>query len=66
MAAVTGFGGMFLRTDDPKALYDWYERHLGLSKIEGAWAFPAPANGGQMVGGRLKPPAYPFQLSFTH
>ena len=49
MAAVTGFGGMFLRTDDPKALYAWYERHLGLSKIEGAYAFPAPGNGGQVV-----------------
>ena len=36
MTAVTGFGGMFLRTDDPKALYAWYERHLGLSKVDGA------------------------------
>ena len=49
MAAVTGFGGIFLRTDDPKALYDWYERHLGLSKITGARAFPAPAKGDPIV-----------------
>lgn len=49
MAAVTGFGGMFLRTDDPKTLYAWYEQHLGLSKVKGAYAFPAPANGGQII-----------------
>ncbi len=49
MAAVTGFGGIFLRTDDPRALYEWYERHLGLSKITGAHAFTAPPNGGKIV-----------------
>ncbi len=49
MPAVTGLGGMFLRTDDPKALYEWYERHLGLIKIKGAYAFPPPTNGGQIV-----------------
>ena len=49
MAEVIGLGGVFLRTDDPKALYAWYERHLGLIKIKGAYAFPAPANGGQIV-----------------
>ncbi len=49
MAEVIGLGGMFLRTEDPKALYTWYERHLGLIKIRGAYAFSAPANGGQIV-----------------
>ena len=42
MASVTGFGGVFLRADDPKALYQWYEQHLGLVKGEGFHAFPAP------------------------
>jgi predicted enzyme related to lactoylglutathione lyase len=42
MASVTGFGGVFLRTNDPKALYEWYERHLGLVKADGAHSFPAP------------------------
>ena len=43
MAAITGFGGIFLRAGDPKALYQWYERHLGLVKSEGgAFSFPAP------------------------
>ena len=37
MAAVTSFGGIFLRTDDPKSLYEWYERHtFGLQAIEQA------------------------------
>lgn len=43
MARVTGFGGLFLRAKDPKALYGWYERHLGLIKSGGAYAFAAPA-----------------------
>jgi predicted enzyme related to lactoylglutathione lyase len=42
MASITGFGGIFLRADDPKALYQWYERHLGLVKSEGSFAYPAP------------------------
>jgi predicted enzyme related to lactoylglutathione lyase len=42
MASVTGFGGAFLRAKDPKALYRWYEQHLGLVKSEGAFGFPPP------------------------
>jgi predicted enzyme related to lactoylglutathione lyase len=43
MASITGFGGIFLRADDPKALYQWYERHLGLVKSGGSFAFSPPA-----------------------
>jgi predicted enzyme related to lactoylglutathione lyase len=42
MASITGFGGAFIRAKDPKALYAWYEQHLGLIKSEGSFAFPAP------------------------
>ena len=49
MASVTGFGGAFIRVKDPKALYAWYERHLGLMKSEGAFAFPAPTQYTQVV-----------------
>ena len=49
MAAVTGFGGAFLRVNDPEALYKWYEQHIGLKKSEGAYAFPAPAQHAQVV-----------------
>ena len=43
MASITGFGGAFLRANDPKALYSWYEQHIGLVKSEGAYAFPPPS-----------------------
>ena len=40
MAKVTGLGGAFLRVDDPKALYAWYEKHLGIGSPEGCFSFP--------------------------
>ncbi len=40
MAHVTGLGGAFLRVSDPKALYAWYEEHLGLTAAEGGYVFP--------------------------
>jgi predicted enzyme related to lactoylglutathione lyase len=40
MAKVTGLGGAFLRASDPKALYAWYEDHLGIGVPEGCFAFP--------------------------
>ena len=33
MARVTGVGGVFLRSHDPKRLAEWYAKHLGL-KVE--------------------------------
>jgi catechol 2,3-dioxygenase-like lactoylglutathione lyase family enzyme len=27
---VTGIGGLFFRSHDPKALAEWYQRHLGI------------------------------------
>ncbi len=30
MARVTGIGGIFLRAQDPKALREWYAKHLGI------------------------------------
>lgn len=41
MAQATGIGGVFLRARDPKALYAWYEKHLGLPKGGGGFMFPA-------------------------
>ena len=31
MAKVTGVGGIFFKARDPKALADWYAKHLGLT-----------------------------------
>jgi predicted enzyme related to lactoylglutathione lyase len=41
MAQATGIGGVFLRARDPKALYAWYEKHLGLPFAYGCFAIPA-------------------------
>jgi predicted enzyme related to lactoylglutathione lyase len=41
MAKVTGFGGAFLRVNDPDALYAWYEKHLGIGQKYGTFMFPA-------------------------
>jgi catechol 2,3-dioxygenase-like lactoylglutathione lyase family enzyme len=29
---VTGIGGIFFKAKDPKTMYAWYEKHLGLAK----------------------------------
>jgi hypothetical protein len=49
MASITGFGGAFVRANDPEALYRWYERHLGLVMSEVSFAFPASAQRAQVV-----------------
>jgi predicted enzyme related to lactoylglutathione lyase len=36
---VTGLGGVFFKTRDPKATADWYHTHLGLDAQGGAFAF---------------------------
>jgi predicted enzyme related to lactoylglutathione lyase len=30
---VTGIGGVFFRARDPKALAEWYEKHLGIPRV---------------------------------
>jgi predicted enzyme related to lactoylglutathione lyase len=42
MASTIGFGGIFLRANDPKALYQWYGQHLGLVQSHGFHSFSAP------------------------
>ncbi len=34
MKKVTGLGGVFFKSDDPKKTMDWYRRHLGLETDE--------------------------------
>jgi predicted enzyme related to lactoylglutathione lyase len=41
MAKVTGLGGTFLKAKDPKALYAFYEKHLGIKReAHGSFGFP--------------------------
>src|SRR5262245_35474917 len=49
MASVTGFGGAFIRAQDPEALYSWYEQHLGLARSDGFFSFSASAQRAQIV-----------------
>ena len=51
MARVTGIGGVFLRSQDPKGMAKWYSEHLGitLSDFNGTgfqWSDEIPANTG--------------------
>jgi len=56
MPSITGFGGIFLRANDPKALYEWYRQHLGLVKSEGgSFSFPAPTQHPEVVFSFFKP-----------
>jgi len=32
MKRVTGIGGVFFKCKDPKAMYQWYEEHLGIKR----------------------------------
>ena len=52
MARVTGIGGVFFKSPDPKALTAWYAGHLGIQMSEygGAsflWSDEVPATTGQ-------------------
>jgi hypothetical protein len=38
MKRVIGLGGIFFKAKDPKALYEWYRKHLGIEGAEGSGA----------------------------
>jgi lactoylglutathione lyase len=38
MKRVTGLGGLFFKAKDPKAMYEWYGKHLGISSADGTGA----------------------------
>lgn len=50
MAKAVGFGGIFLKAQDPKALAAWYATHLGVPSMEdGSLAFDGPESTGMTV-----------------
>jgi predicted enzyme related to lactoylglutathione lyase len=69
MASITGFGGVFLRANDPKALHAWYEQHLGVAKSDGAFSFPVPTQDARVIFALFKqddayfPPAQKAMLN---
>ena len=50
MAKAVGFGGVFLKAQDPKALSAWYAAHLGIKPGKGGTlAFDGPESTGTTV-----------------
>lgn len=50
MAKAVGFGGVFLKARDPKALGRWYAEHLGIPSQEGgSLAFEGTESAGMTV-----------------
>lgn len=70
MPKATGIGGVFLRSRDPKALYAWYEKHLGLPMGEGSFAIPAEHERAMIAFAFFPeksayfPPSQPVMLNF--
>jgi len=70
MAKVTGLGGAFLRADDPKALYAWYEKHLGIPSPNGSFVFAQQTQRGDIAvaffkrGSDYFPVTQPAMLNF--
>lgn len=40
MVNVLGIGGFFFKSNDTAALADWYEKHLGISKVPEDYGLP--------------------------
>jgi predicted enzyme related to lactoylglutathione lyase len=56
MKRVTGLGGICFKSDDPEALYAWYEEHLGLERdSSGAVVFKCERPATQRKGGQCGP-----------
>lgn len=77
MQRVTGIGGIFIKAKDPKALAEWYRRHLGIpvepwNGAVFAWASPEnPAGTGSTVWSLFPesstyffPSAAPFMVNY--
>lgn len=50
MKRVTGLGGVFFKTSDPKKIREWYGKHLGLSIDEYGATFNWKEQDGQTPG----------------
>ena len=70
MAKVIGFGGAFVRADDPSALYAWYEKNLGIESPQGSFVFPKESQRGSIAvaffprNAKYFPPAQLAMLNF--
>ncbi len=49
MAKAVGFGGVFLKARDPKALAAWYAQHLGITNSGYGLSFEGPESTGMTM-----------------
>jgi len=63
MAKITGLGGAFVRAEDPKALYAWYEKHLGVGSPHGCFSFDASTQKASIAVSFFKKTSEYFPLS---
>jgi predicted enzyme related to lactoylglutathione lyase len=67
---VTGFGGVFLRAENPDVLYAWYEEQLGLKREKGSFLFSGSQQNAPTVlaffskSGTYWPQAQPAMINF--
>ncbi len=72
MRRVTGIGGIFFKSKDPKALGEWYRRHLGIDVEEWGgvafrWASPEnPSGTGSTIWSPFKEETEYFAPSKSH
>lgn len=52
---VTGIGGLFFKTDDPKKLKDWYKKHLGFNVDDWGCTFWWKDNSGRPASTQWSP-----------
>ncbi len=76
MKRVTGIGGVFFKAKNPKALGEWYRKHLGLNVEEWGgvtfrWADDNPSGAGTTIWNPFKddtsyfgPSTSPFMINF--
>jgi predicted enzyme related to lactoylglutathione lyase len=70
MAKIIGLGGAFVRVSDPKALYAWYEQHLGIPSPYGTFVFAAKEQAADIAvsffarDNKYFPPSQPAMLNF--
>jgi predicted enzyme related to lactoylglutathione lyase len=70
MAKITGFGGAFVRVENPEALYAWYVQHLGVTLSNGCFTFTKEEQKADIAVAFFKkssayfPPSQPAMLNF--
>ena len=66
MKRVTGIGGVFFKTSDPKATKDWYKKHLGFNTDEWGCTFWTTSASLSDQSGKISANWSPFPKETTY